>query len=90
MEKLIHDDEINEKFSDYPFLDAPKGYWNVAKDGYDGYVQTSIRDMTIYHRNNCMQLLKNSYIPTCSDDIILHLLNQKIEELKIDTEDYEN
>jgi len=41
MGKLIHIDDISEEFSDYPFLDAPEGYWNISKEGYNGYEQTA-------------------------------------------------
>jgi hypothetical protein len=82
MGKLIPVDDINEEFDDYPFLDAPEGYWNVSKEGYNGYEQTAIEDMSKKHIKHCIKLLENTYIPRCNDADILELLNEKLEELK--------
>ena len=80
--KLIPVENISEKFNSYPFLDAPKGYWNQSEDGYNGFSQVCIKDMTEKHRENSINLLNKIYIPRCNDDDILELLKQKIEELQ--------
>ena len=82
MGKLIPIDDISEELGDYPFLDAPEGYWNVSKEGYNGFEQTYIGDMTEKHKKNCINMIKKQYIPRCNDDDILELLNTKIEELQ--------
>jgi hypothetical protein len=82
MAKLIPIDEIRKELDAYPFLDAPEGYWNVSKDGYNGYEQILIEDMSEKHKKNSIKMIKEKYIPICNNDEILELLNQKIDELE--------
>jgi len=50
MGRLIPIDGIREELDSYPFLDAPKGYWNLSKDGYNGFEQVMIEDMSEKHK----------------------------------------
>lgn len=78
---LIPIDHISDEFSDYPFLDAPVGSWNYSLDGYNGYEQILIEDMSKKHKKNCINMIETTYIPRCENNDILELLHTKISEL---------
>lgn len=83
MGKLIPINEIGEEFGDYPFLDAPEGYWNVSKEGYNGFEQIAIEDMTQKHKQNCIKMINERYIPLFrNQEDILELFERKISELE--------
>ncbi|MFY4756389.1 hypothetical protein ACOTVZ_02950 [Aliarcobacter butzleri] len=83
MGKLIKIDDISKELEAVPFLDAPEGYWNYGKDGYNGFEQIAISDMTKDHIRNSINMIKKKYIPHYSEgDNILELLEKKIEELE--------
>jgi len=83
MGKLIPINEIGEEFDDFPFLDAPEGYWNVSKEGYNGFEQIAIEDMTEKHKQNCIKMINDRYIPRYKNQKdILELFEQKIRELE--------
>lgn len=83
MGKLIKIDDIRKELEDVPFIDAPDGYWNKSKDGFNGFEQIAISDMTEEHIKNSINMIRKKYIPHYSDgDYILELLEKKIEELE--------
>jgi len=83
MGRLTHVDDISEEFEELPFLDVPEGYWNQSKDGYNGFEQISIDDMSEKHKKNCIKMIQNQYIPIYrSKEYLLGLLEQKIKELE--------
>lgn len=83
MGRLIPTDEISKELSEFPFLDAPEGYWNTGKEGFNGFEQIAIEDMNKRHKNNCVRMIEEKYIPRYGNKKdILELLEQKIQELK--------
>ncbi|MCT7576462.1 hypothetical protein [Aliarcobacter butzleri] len=83
MGKLIKIDDISKELEAVPFLDAPEGYWNQSKDGFNGFEQIAISDMSERHITNSINMIKNQYIPNYrKKEYILKLLEKKIEELE--------
>lgn len=83
MGKLIKIDDISKELEDVPFIDAPEGYWNQSKDGFNGFEQIAISDMSERHITNSINMIKNQYIPNYrKKEYILKLLEKKIEELE--------
>ncbi|MFW2600184.1 hypothetical protein [Aliarcobacter butzleri] len=83
MGKLIKIDDISKELEAVPFLDAPEGYWNQSKDGFNGFEQIAISNMSKDHIRNSINMIKKKYIPHYSEgDNILELLEKKIEELE--------
>jgi hypothetical protein len=64
-------------------LNAPEGYWNLSKEGYNGFEQVLIEDMTEGHKKNCINMINDKYIPKYRNQKdILGLFEQKIRELE--------
>lgn len=83
MGKLIKIDDISKELGDVPFLDAPYRYWNQGKDGFNGFEQIAISDMSERHIINSINMLKNQFIPIYSkNEYIFKLLEEKIQELE--------
>lgn len=64
MGKLIHIDDISKELEAVPFLDAPEGYWNYSKEGFNGFEQIAIRDMTEKHIKNSIAMIKKNIFHT--------------------------
>lgn len=82
MGKLTPVDDISEEFKDLPFLDVPEGYWNLSKDGYNGFERVSINSMSEQHKKHCISMIEKQYFPKYrGKEDILEILERKIQEL---------